>query len=183
MFSQEYFRLARSNPMRRGHITAEEKAEIERLTRAGVRQSEIARRLGITAPSVSKVQRQMGLPTKLVWPEEKIVELFKLGWGGYKISKHLKVPANQVYKIAHKHGLNNGWKQTPKENDERFIEALKRGENYAKRLAIKYGVAFCRANQLAHQILETPQFRPGLSKPPLSSNFPQRHHPRGGLSQ
>ncbi len=175
--------MKKENPLIRGHITDAEKAEIERLTRAGVRQSEIARRLGITAPSVSKVQRQMGLSTTLIWPEEKIVELFKLGWGGYRIAKHLKVPVNQVYNIAHKHGLNNGWKKTPPENEARFIEALKRGEGWIKPLAKKYGVAFCRGNHIAHVVLETPQFRPGASKTTMSSNFPQRNHPRGGLSQ
>lgn len=127
----------------------------------------------------------MGLPTRLPVrpiPEMKIVKLFKRGWGGYRIAKHLHVPVNQVYNVAHKHGLNNGWQQTPKENESRFIEALKRGDDYVRRLAIKYEVAFCRARRIAHEVLKTREFRPGLSKPPLSSNFPQRHHRRGGLS-
>jgi hypothetical protein len=75
--------------------------------------------------------------------------------------------------------LNNGWAQTPPENEARFIAALMVREDHVKRLARKYGVAFCRANRIAHEVLETIEFRPGLSKPPLSSNFPQRNHPRG----
>jgi hypothetical protein len=174
--------MRKENPQFRWHVTDAEKAEIRRLTKAGMRQSEIARRLGITAPSVSKAQRANGLPTKLIWPETKIVSLFKRGWGGYRIAKHLHVPVNQVYSIAHAHHINNGWAKTPEENEARFIEALKRGDDYVKRLAIKYMVAFCRANRIAHEVLKTIEFRPGLSKPPLSSNFPQTNHRRGPLS-
>jgi hypothetical protein len=168
--------MRKANPTIRWHVTAEEKLEIRRLTLAGVRQSEISRRLNIGRDTVSKWQVRMGLPTHLVWPERKIVRLFKRGWGGYRISRHLRVPVNQVYAIAHRHGINNGHAKTPVENERRFIEALKRREDYVVRLARKYKVAFCRANRIAHQILACSQFRPGASKPPLSSNFPQRHH-------
>jgi hypothetical protein len=56
-----------------------------------------------------------------------------------------------------------------------FIQALKRGDDYIKRLAEKYGLGICYAKKLAHEVKATLQFRPGLSKPPLSSDFPQRH--------
>jgi hypothetical protein len=42
-------------------------------------------------------------------------------------------------------------------------------------LANKYGVGICKAQRLAHEVLVCPEFRAGASKPPLSSNFPQKH--------
>jgi hypothetical protein len=149
------------------------------MTLRGIRQSVIARELKITAPSVSKAQRAMGLPTHLVIPEEKIMELFRAGWAGYKISKHLHVPANRVWETMHKHGFQREDRlgiATPPENIERFVEALKRREDHILRLARKYKVGLCKANRLAHEVLGCPEFRPGAAKPPLSSNFPQKHH-------
>jgi hypothetical protein len=169
--------MKKANPQIRGHVTSQERDEIRKLTLAGVRQSVIARKLKITAPSVSKAQRAMNLPTHIVIPEEQIMELFRAGWAGYKISKHLHVPANRVFAVAHKNNFHRedkaGWK-TPMENERRFIEALKRRENYIKVLARKYGMGFCRARQIAHQVLGTSEFRRGVG-PPLSSNYPQKH--------
>jgi hypothetical protein len=86
--------------------------------------------------------------------------------------------AQSVYAVAHKNGFRPkdavGY-PTPPENERAFIEALKRREDYAIRLARKYGVGICKANRLAHEILGTYRFRPGVAKPPLSSNFPQKH--------
>ena len=162
----------------RWHVTAAEKKEIARLTRAGIRQSVIARTLGIGAPSVSKVQREAGLPTRLIVPEAKILKLFTRGWGGYKISKHLHVPANQVYRVAHKNNFRRadgiGYPE-PHGDVAGFIEAVKRGDGYIKVLARKYGVGFCQARRIALEIRGVPEFRRGLAKPPLSSNFPQKH--------
>ena len=56
-----------------------------------------------------------------------------------------------------------------------FVDAVKRKENYSKRLARQYGVGLCKANRLAKQILGVPRLRPGLSKTPLSSDYPQKH--------
>jgi len=132
----------------------------------------------LTAPTVSRVQRESGLPTRLVWPEAKILKLFKRGWGGYRISRHLHVPANQVFAVAHKNHFRRkddvGYPTNP-QNEERFIAAVKNREDYIIRLARKYKVGICKAQRLAREVLATPRFRPGASKPPLSSNFPQRH--------
>src|SRR5258707_207068 len=91
--------------------------------------------------------------------------------------KHLRVPANELYAVFHKHGLRRN-PTTPKENEERFIAALKRGEGYIRTLRARYGVAACRANRIARVTLGTYRFRPGASKPPLSSDFPQKHFPK-----
>jgi hypothetical protein len=165
--------------MKRWHLTDQERKEIARRTRAGERQSEIARALGIGAPSVSKAQRSMGLPTHLVIPEKKILRLFKRGWGGYRISKALNVAVNQVYGVAHRNGFRRkdavGY-PTPPENEANFIAAVRNRENYIIRLAKKYGIGICKAQRLAREVLKTPRFRPGASKPVLSSDFPQKHH-------
>ncbi len=178
--------MRKENPKYRWHITDAEKAEIRRLTRAGVRQSEISRRLNITAPSVGKAQRAMGLPTRLPTtptPESEIVALFEQHVPGKEISRRLRCPANRVWAVMHKFGLQNFNAKTPPENEARFVEALKRREGYIKILARKYRVAFCRAQRLAHEILGTKRFRPGAAKPPLSSDWPQRNHKQGKLSQ
>jgi hypothetical protein len=180
--------MRKINPKHRWHVTAEEKKEIRRLTRASMRQSEIASMLNISRDTVARWQLRMGLreawkglptrPKAETIPEARILKLFKRGWGGYRIARRVRVSVPKVYAIAHKHGISNGWSQTPKENEERFIEALKRREDYVVRLARKYKVAFCRANRIAHEILGCPDFRPGASKPPLSSNYPQRYYKR-----
>ncbi len=167
-----------TNPKIRWHLSDAEKAKIRELTLAGVRQSEISRALGITAPSVSKAQRAMGLRTRLAWPEKKILRLFKRGWGGIRISKVLHVPANQVYRIAHDNHFRRadgiGYPE-PHGDVAGFIQALKKRQGYIRSLAKAYGVGFCQAREIAHEVLATVRFRPGASKPALSSDFPQRH--------
>jgi hypothetical protein len=170
-----------SMPTIRWHLTAKEKAKIRRMTLKGTRQSVIARTLKLTAPTVSKAQRAMGLPTHLTVPEEKIMELFRKGLGGYKIHRVLKVPVNQIYRVAHENKFRRadgfGYPTNP-ENEARFIEAVKNREDYVHNLAIKYRIGFVKAGRLARQILGTVRFRPGASKPPLSSNFPQKNNDR-----
>lgn len=170
--------MKKLNPHHRWHVTDAEKKEIARRTRARERQSNIARDMGLTRQTVARAQREMGLPTRLVWPEKKIMRLFRKGWGGYRISKFLRVPANQVYAMAHRNGFHrsdNAGYPTPAENEARFIEAVKNRENYVKHLAKKYQVGICKAQRIARKVLNTPRFRPGASKPVLSSDFPQRH--------
>jgi hypothetical protein len=171
--------MRKQNPQFRWHLTAKEKREIARRTRARERQSEIARAMHLTAPTVGKAQREMGLPTRLVVPEKKILELFEKGWGGYRISRHLHVPVNQVYAVAHRnhfHRADGAGYPTPAENEARFIAAVRNREDYIIRLARKYEIGICKAQRLAREILATPRFRPGLSQPALSSDFPQRHY-------
>jgi hypothetical protein len=170
--------MRKANPKFRWHVTAEERKQIRAMTRKGVRQSQIARALGIGAPSVSKAQVAMGLPTRLAVPEKKVMELFEKGWGGYRIARHLRVPVNQVYGVAHRHNFRRsdaaGY-PTPPENEAAFIAAVKNREDYVIRLAAKYKIGIIKAGRLARQALNCPQFRPGATKPPLSSNFPQKH--------
>jgi len=121
-------RLKKANPQFRWHVTAIEREAIRRMTVKGVRQSVIARTLGIAAPSVSKAQRSMGLPTRLVIPKDEIMRLFRKGWGGYRISKYLHVPANQVYAVAHQNKFRRkdgiGYPE-PHGDVAAFIQAVK----------------------------------------------------------
>ena len=84
-----------------------------------------------------------------------------------------------VYNVAHRNAFhrkdNIGYPSNP-ESEARLVEAIKRRDDYAIRLARKHGVGKVKTNRLAHEILETRQFRPGLSKPVLSSTFPQKHY-------
>src|SRR6202021_2547199 len=125
--------MRKQNPQFRWHLSAKEKQTIRRMTKRGIRQSVIARTLGIKAPSVSRAQKQMSLPTRPPTPEKTIVELFHKGWGGLKIHRFLQVPANQVYATFHKYGLRRedgvGYPTDPVK-EAAFVEAVKRKENY-----------------------------------------------------
>jgi hypothetical protein len=166
-------------PMIRWHVTSQERQRIKRLTLARVPQATIARIIGLTAPSVAKCQRAMGLPTKVPTPEKQIVELFEKGWAGYRISKKLRCPANQVYAVAQKYGLNRrpdgAGNPKPKGDIAGFVQAVMEKRNYINHLRKQFGLGVCQANRLAHEVLGCLEFRPGASKPPLSSNFPQRN--------
>jgi hypothetical protein len=120
----------------------------------------------------------MGLQTVPPIPEAEILKLLRDGMGQHRIHKMLGVSQPKVHAVMVKHGIQNGHATTPKENEERFIAALQRREGYIRTLARRYGVAFCRARRIAHEVLACPEFRPGASKPPLSSNFPQKHFDR-----
>lgn len=171
--------MRKQNPKHRWHVTDKEKKEIARLTRAHVPQSSIARILGIGRDTVAKWQVRMNLPTVPPLPEDKIMELFEKSWGGYRIAKHLGVAVSAVYKVAHKNKFRRadgiGYPQ-PHGDIVAFTEAVKRGEGYIKELARKHKVGFCQARRIAHEVRACPEFRRGLAKPPLSSNFPQRHY-------
>jgi hypothetical protein len=167
--------------MKRWHLTTKEKAQIKKLTLARVPQSTIGRILGVGRDTVSKWQVRMGLPTVPPVPEDKILKLFLKGMSGQKIHEKLRVPANRVWAVYKKYGLqpllhpDGTGARTPKGNIPAFTAAIKNRENYINHLAKKYGVGICKAKQLAREVLATPRFRPGASKPVLSSDFPQRH--------
>jgi hypothetical protein len=160
--------------MKRWHLTDAEKAEIRRLTRARVRQSEIAPRLGITAPSVSKAQRKMGLPTKLPTPEAKIVALFNKGVPGLEISKRLHCPANRVWAVRRKHGIrrNRERGRRAKRDIAGFCEAIKRREGHVRPLARRFGSSDGTAYAIAHSVVGRGKFKGGPATPPMSSVFP-----------
>lgn len=163
--------------MKRGHLTSGEKRKIRRLTLAGWRQSKIARHLRITAPSVSKTQRAMGLPTIVPIDESEVERLFKAGCGGYQIAKHLRVSVPRIYEVLHRRGLRRDGRGSEYAGADvvGFIAAVKNRSDYINRLAEKFHIGICKAQRIAREVLNCPEFRPGLSKPPLSSNFPQKY--------
>ncbi len=167
----------KANPLIRWHVTLEEKREIHRLRRTGMTLTSIARRMHLTRNTVAK-----WAGPKPPIPEAAILDLIHQGIGQLYIHELLHVSVRKIHQVAVKHGIQYANAKTPKENEERFSEAVIRGENYIRTLAQQHRVAKNRAHKLAHEIRETIKFAPGPSKPPLSSNFPQRHHPCGGLS-
>jgi transposase len=167
--------------MRRWHLSNSEKNEIRRLTRAGIRQSEIGRRLKIGRDTVGLWQKRLGLQTRpplVPAPEKQIMRLLKRGMGLHPVARKLGIPMYRVWRTAKK----NRWRRAdgngradPAANESAFIEAVKNRDDHVVNLAAKYHIGLCRANRLAHEILQTVQFAPGPSKPALSSVFPQKH--------
>src|SRR5579863_2619742 len=125
---------------RRRHLTKAELGQIRALTLAGVRQSEISRKLHIGRDTVSKWQVRLGLPTRPTVPEDEIIRLFQKGWGGYKIHRFLKVPVNQIYRVAHQRGFKRadriGYPE-PHGDVAGFIEAVKNREDHITTLREK----------------------------------------------
>jgi hypothetical protein len=162
---------------KRWHLTNEEKKKIRELTLKLVPQATIARRLNMDLRTLNRHQVWMRLAARPAIPEKRIMELFRKGWGGYRIARHLKIAVSAVYKIAHKNNFRRadgiGYPE-PHGDVAAFIEAIKARQGYIKVLAKKYGVGFCAARRIAHEVLACPEFRPGACKPPLSSNFPQK---------
>ena len=178
--------MNKTKPKFRWTVSSQEREQIRELTLRHTSQTVIARTLGIAAACVSQTQRAMNLPTRLAKPpipEDAIMKLFREGWGGYRIAKHLRVPVNQVYRIAHKNNFRRpdavGYPTNP-QAEAQLIEALKRRDDYAIRLARKYKVGICKTKRLAHEVLETREFRPGACKPALSSAYPQKFFDKVG---
>jgi hypothetical protein len=161
-------------------LTAQDRARIKQLHEAGLLQVEIARAIGRHCDSVRKVLQEMGLPTQrpaTPVPEDKICELWHQGFGVPRIHEALHVSHRKVMATLKKLGLH---RDRPKLKGDvaGFIAALREKPDYITRLAKKFGLRESRAQIIAREVLATLQFRPGPSKPPLSSDFPQKHFDR-----
>ena len=173
--------MKKNHPQIRWHLTDGEKETIRQLTLAGTPQATIARTLQMDLRTLNRHQVWMRLATRPPIPEKQIMLLFEKGWGGYKIAEFLGIAVSATYKIAHKNNFKRldgiGYPE-PHGNISAFIEDIKRGRGYIKELARKHKVGFCQARKIAHEIRACPEFRRGMAKPPLSSNFPQKHFDR-----
>jgi hypothetical protein len=156
--------------MRRGNITEKERRQIVALTRRGWKQVRIARKLGITAPSISKAQRAAGLPTRPRFaPDIFVVQFFQEGWPGRRIARHLHMPLERVYAAAHRLGFHY---VKPLVGDGlAFVKDVKdvKKRDYVNRLAKKHGVAWATALRLAHRTTGIRRFKKGKGAPPLTS--------------
>jgi hypothetical protein len=172
--------MRKENPKFRWHVTAKERRRVKELTLQRLTQADIARKLGLTAPTVSRIQKLLGLPTRIptpATPESKIVEMFQAGCGGYEISRMLRCPANRVWAVRKKYKIpmpaNGSGCHEPKGNIPGFLADLEKRAGYIKVLARKHGVGFVTARRLAHIHLACLEFRRGVGLP-LQSNFPMR---------
>jgi DNA-binding transcriptional ArsR family regulator len=160
------------------------RAKVLELHRAGLSAKQIARKLGVTYSAVHKhlsaagVSRHQHGPQRKPVDEQRVVELFRQGFGGYTIAKMLHAPANQVFEMRKKYGIpyskDGRGNPQPKGDIAGFLKDLERRAGYIAPLAKKHGLGICKANQLAHEYLGCIEFRPGASTPPLSSNFPMK---------
>src|SRR5437899_7883267 len=97
--------MHKEHPEIRWHLTNEEKKTIRNLTLKRVPQGDIAKRLHMDLRTLNRHQVWMRLAARPPIPEKRIMQLFRKGWGGYKIAKHLGIAVSAVYKIAHKNGF------------------------------------------------------------------------------
>lgn len=165
---------------KRWHLTKREKERIRRLTRAGMRQSEIARKLHIGADTISVWQRRLGLPTVPPLPETEILRLLRQGKGQNRIHRILRVSQPKVHAVMVANGIHRSDQQTVKGDIEGFIEAIKNREGHIRALRKRFGLGYEQAHKLAHRVLRTKRFRPGAVKSVLSSDWPQKHHRKKG---
>jgi hypothetical protein len=107
------------------------------------------------------------------------MRLLQKGLGLHPVARKLGIPMYRVRRVAKK----NHWRRAegntgladPEANVPGFIEAVKNREDHVRNLAHKFCIGEVRAYKIAHELLKTIRFRPGRSKPALSSAFPQKH--------
>lgn len=170
----------------RGHLTNREKRQITKLALRGEQSSAIARKLGIGRDTIIHFRQRAGLPHG--WPKlttgqkDAITVLSSIGVPHRTIAAKLKLKFHHVRMVAIERallrpdGTRYGVTWKPRGDIAGFTEAIKAREDRIRNLQQKFNLGVEKANQLAHEILDTREFRPGPAQPPLSSNFPQRHH-------
>jgi hypothetical protein len=170
----------------RAHLTPSEKRAITRLALQGVQSAAIARKLKIGRDTIVHFRQGAGLPHG--WPKltngqkDAVTVLSCLGVPHKTIAAklHLKFHHVRIVAIERKllrpDGTLYGTKQTPRGNIPGFVDAIKAREDRIRVLREKFGLGIEKANRLAHAVLDTREFRPGLSRPVLSSVYPQKHH-------
>lgn len=164
-------------------MSDEQQALLKTMTADGKTREEIGKRLGVKPATVYVWQKRFGIARKergpIVTPitpelEAEVVGLLRKGNGLMSVHKATGISMPRITRIRDKYRIAPRIQKTPKANEQRFIAALKRREGYIRTLAKKYGVAFCRAKRLAHTTLGKGRFCPGATKPPLSSQYPQK---------
>jgi transposase len=121
--------------MTRGRLTDKEKQQIRELTLAGVRQSDISRRLKIHRGTVCRAQRRCNLPTRIGIPEEQIRKLHQEGKSQKQIAALLGRPRGLVYRWQKKLGLTakRHGPRSPELDATQKVEVLarlKRGDSW-----------------------------------------------------
>ncbi len=185
------------------YITDEEKQRIRELTAEGKTQLEIANALGWRGSPmplrnrVYRWQKQMDLTlpwrgprSPVLTPEEEkqVLALLKADVGTGRIAAKLNLRPYLVRKFAEEHGFGRKptqWNSLPSAVREKILEEIRGRQNFGVDLAEKYAayIGYKAILKVARETLNCPKFRPSRSTSgPLTSDWPQKHHPRGGLS-
>lgn len=165
----------KAHPKCRWHLSVEEKRQIAKLSAQGRSQTDIARAMHITRPTVELNLKKLGLPTRVpLLHQEKILALLTKGVERRKIARSLGVSYRKVYAFAREHGFARAKRQPLSSERMAWLcddVANRRGS--AASLAKKYSVPYKLVLQLAHSMLECERFLP-IRQPPLSSYFPMK---------
>jgi DNA-binding CsgD family transcriptional regulator len=157
--------------------------QIAAMTRSGLRQKQIAERLGRPRGFVSRAQQRLGLHA---WQgiseeqEKQILALLKQGHGTSKIGKELGVGEYQCRLIAKKYRFKRRKGEPGYRYHLTSAVILRITEDILDRrapallLAKKYDVSYKKILKMAHAILKCQKFLSGATKTPLDSDLPQR---------
>jgi transposase-like protein len=158
--------------------------QVRKMTARGMRQGDIAAKLGVSRDTVYRAQKKLGLRAwQEVSPEEErtIVDLLEAGYGIRKIGRELAVAESRVCQIAKKfkirhmynpHGrvrFNATAKQVERITDLALTHLLS-----ATEIAKTVGVPYRTARRICHQATACEQFLGGGTRVGLESYLPTK---------
>jgi transposase len=158
---------------------------ISELKREGLSQKEISARLHVHRNSVYRHLRALGLTGNLPGPQNrpdkktqrKILALL-MRMSRKDVQQKLGVSEWAVRKIAEANSIRG----IPPAVRAKIAEEIRGHHNYLSDILWKFRnhrVGYKTVRQIAREELGPAYFRKGASKPPLSSDFPQRYFPQG----
>lgn len=165
--------MKKANPQIRWHLSEGEKKEIIRLSKDGLRVSDLARRLRLNPLTIVKWRKAAGLPSKQVLPEAKILKLLEDGVAPRTVARTLGLSYRNVSKFAWKNGYGKPRKELSDAQLLRLKADILAREGSAASLTKKYRCSYKTVLALAHSLLDTERFLPTWRNP-LSSYFPSR---------
>lgn len=158
-------------------------ATVERLTLSGMRQNEIAKKLGVHRNSVLRYQRRLNLPAwRPTTPaeEREILRLLLSGRGTSSIGKHLGCGEYRVREVARKFEIKRGrghsgfrWKPDARAY-LRLMDLCLQHKHSCKQIAKIIDAPYRTTVRLAHKILSCETFLGGTDGR-LDSYMPMKH--------
>jgi hypothetical protein len=145
-------------------LTKRDKSRILALTRAGVKQIEIARDLKLSVDTVRDTQRAAGLK---LWREltpdleREAVALLRLGHGQYRVSRMTRVPQKKIHKLLAKYRIHHpvGQPCLPAAKHASILERVMNREDFGVGIGKKEGVSRSTVLEIAHKIYGPGRFR------------------------
>jgi transposase len=140
-------------------------------------QKEIAEKLGVHRNTIFRHQKALGLHARNTpdrKTQRKILALLQT-MSRADVERKLHVSTHAVRKIAEANGIR--W--IPPAVRAAIADEIRGHRNYVTDLCWKYRRGYKSVRQIAREELGPGRFRNGASKPPLSSDFPQRYFTQG----